>query len=70
MPTKEDIAMLKFRKRIKEALDSFDLNDAEDLLSEITAAQESGYSLSVQEVNLLDRLIKCVSSYRNTLERL
>lgn len=58
------MARAKFTDKLKQALDNFDLVNAETLMEEIHEAEWNGYVVTAGEERLLDRLSRCIASYR------
>ena len=58
--------MLKFKDKLKNALEHFEPSAAEEVLEEINNAETDGYQLSTQESRLYDRLVRCIDSYNKT----
>lgn len=56
----------QFKIRLQNALDKFDIANAERLLDEIHTAEETGYGLTATEDRLWNRLTACVSTYYRT----
>lgn len=54
----------QFAKELRDALEKFDYPVAEDLLDQVRSAEEAGYELTTREENLLNRLVRCVATYR------
>jgi hypothetical protein len=56
----------QFKDKLQAALDTFDAKDAEQLLDDIYAAEESGYTLTATEDRLWVRLTTCLETYHRT----
>lgn len=54
----------KFMDKLMYALEVFDLVNAETLMGEIHEAEWNGYVVTAGEARLLDRLSRCIDSYR------
>jgi hypothetical protein len=54
----------RFAKDLRDALEKFDYRVAEELLDQVRSAEEAGYELTTREENLLNRLVRCVDTYR------
>jgi len=59
-----------FKKRLKYALDNFELAAAESLAEEIYDAELNGYAPTAQEEKLCERLSKCIQAYRRNMASL
>lgn len=59
--------MSKFKEELQAALDRFDIIRAEAVADKVHEAEENGYELTAAEEKLLNKLTKCVQSYRRAL---
>jgi hypothetical protein len=60
----------KYKQKLKNALERFDVANAENLVVDLAAAEEAGYECTIQERRLWDRLLKCIEQFRRTLTSL
>lgn len=56
-----------YSKKIKGALDKFDLKEAEKVLDLIADDEDRGCELSGEENKLRERLLKCIEAYERTM---
>jgi hypothetical protein len=54
----------QFKDKLKQALNKFDLAQAEKLSDAIHEAEERGYVVTAAEERLWERLAVCIESYR------
>lgn len=60
----------QFKKKLKAALEKFDLTVAENLAEEVYDAELHGYKPTAQEERLCERLSNCIQAYRRTMASL
>jgi len=54
-------------KKIKMALDKFDIKEAEKVLDILADDEDKGYKTTKEEEKLRDRLFKCIEAYQRTM---
>jgi hypothetical protein len=54
----------QFAKDLRDALERFDYQAAENLMERIREAEEDGYELLRNEESLLARLVRCMEQFR------
>lgn len=57
----------KYKQRILNALEKFDVASAEWILDEVHEAERTGYQITQEEDQLLSRLTRCIEMYRRNL---
>jgi hypothetical protein len=60
----------QFKLKLKEALEKFDPQRAEQIGDEIYEAELEGYQLTAQEEKLWERLTACLQSYYRNMASL
>jgi head-tail adaptor len=57
----------RFTEELKNALEKFDVGDAELLTEKIQEAEAAGYEMTTAEYRLWTRLTTCIQQYYNAL---
>jgi head-tail adaptor len=57
----------RFTEELKNALEKFDVGDAELLTEKIQEAEAAGYEMTTAEDRLWTRLTTCIQQYYNAL---
>lgn len=57
----------RFTEELKNALEKFDVGDAEALTEKIQEAEAAGYEMTTVEDRLWTRLTTCIQQYYNAL---
>jgi len=57
----------RFTEELKNALEKFDVSDAETLTEKIQEAEAAGYEMTTAEDRLWTRLTTCIQQYYNAL---
>jgi hypothetical protein len=60
----------QFKDKLKEALEKFEVQRAEQIGDEIHEAELIGYELTAQEEKLWERLTACIQSYYRNMAAL
>lgn len=56
----------RFKARLKNALENFDVHTAETVVDDIYAAEQGGYEITDEEDKLWARLTRCIEMYRRS----
>lgn len=56
-----------YEKKLEEALNKFDIKNAQLILDILADAEDEGYNTNKKENNLRERLFKCIETYEKTM---
>jgi hypothetical protein len=56
----------RFKARLQQALEDFDIHAAETVVDDIYEAEQGGYEITDEEDRLWARLTRCIEMYRRS----